>query len=166
MSVYSFDCSPGPERCNYAQDYLAMMEVVADLGRSPLGPKVLTMTPPPLMQQSSYGMNQTVINTVFPALVPAITQAAAAKAAVSGHAGTISGPIDIFTGMGGCPDWQLKFPKQCDLSSPWQQCAWWCDEQSCDQCHPNDDGYTKMASIVMKGLGFQTKSHFDTMVVL
>ena len=32
-------------------------------------------------------------------------------------------------------------------------CAWWCDEQSCDQCHPNNNGYIQMATLMKKGLG-------------
>ena len=32
-------------------------------------------------------------------------------------------------------------------------CGYWCDVQSCDQCHPNDDGYVQLAKTVMAGLG-------------
>ena len=57
-----------------------------------------------------------------------------------------------------------------DPTSPWPSCAWWCGKaQSCDQCHPNDAGYTQMAGIVLKGLGLQAPSagttHSDTLVV-
>ena len=30
--------------------------------------------------------------------------------------------------------------------------TWWCDAQSCDQCHPNDNGYAHLASALYKGL--------------
>ena len=90
------------------------------------------------------GANNTVINTVYPKLVPAINKA--------NKLGTA--PIDIFTGMGGEANWQKDFPSSCtlDTAKTWTPCAWWCDKQSCDQCHPNNDGYTKMASLMMAGL--------------
>ena len=34
--------------------------------------------------------------------------------------------------------------KSCTLTSAFKPCAWWCDKQSCDQCHPNNDGYTQV----------------------
>jgi len=44
--------------------------------------------------------------------------------------------------MGGSPDWATKFPKSCtlDTAKTYKPCAWWCDKQSCDQCHPNNNG--------------------------
>ena len=95
-----------------------------------------------------------MINTVLPRLVPLITKADG-----------LTGLIDIFSGMGGVADWSAKFPVSsrplandrcrwalfkssvlqshgCALNSSgaWPPCAWWCDAQSCDQCHPNNDG--------------------------
>ena len=32
-------------------------------------------------------------------------------------------------------------------------CALQCDTQSCDPCHPNNEGYTALAAAVMKGMG-------------
>ena len=67
-------------------------------------------------------------------------------------------PINIFEAMGGAnwhggkgPTW----PKSCTLASAkvYKDCAWWCDAQSCDQCHPNNNGYTVMAAAMMKGIG-------------
>ena len=53
--------------------------------------------------------------------------------------------------------WQAKdFPPKCTKqNSPTDKtdCALWCDDQSCDPCHPNNNGYVKMASIMKKGLG-------------
>lgn len=128
--------------CTYADDYKSMIEVVKGLGTKPDGPTIFAMIPPPLMQLYSIGANQTVINSVYPKLIPLIQQA-----------NKVKGPIDVYTGMGGVPDWEKKFPPKCVLNSTWPPCAWWCDEQSCDQCHPNNDGYTHMAKVVMKGLG-------------
>ena len=108
-------------------------------------PKIHVAIPPPLMAQYSIGANQTVINSVYPKLVPLIGKANGITAA----------PIDVFTGMGGVADWATAFPKSCSIadSATYKPCAWWCDKQSCDQCHPNNNGYTKMASIMKAGLG-------------
>ena len=111
----------------------------------PNGVKIHVAIPPPLMELDSIGANQTVINSVYPKLVPMIAKAN----------GITAEPIDIFSGMGGSPDWATKFPKSCTLSTAktYPPCAWWCDAQSCDQCHPNNNGYIKMATLMMAGLG-------------
>lgn len=44
------------------------------------------MIPPALMQQGAYGMNQTIINTIFPKLVPLIASA---------NADIVKGTIDV-----------------------------------------------------------------------
>ncbi len=81
---------------------------------------LLSHAPPP---------RQTVINSLFPVLVPAI-----------GVAGKLTTkPIDVFGGMGGVTNWQQAFPSSCQDPSPWTPCAWFCDAQSCDQCHPNNN---------------------------
>jgi len=131
--------------CSFASDYADMIKLVKTLGTTAAGPKIYTAIPPPLMQQYSIGANQTVINSVYPKLVPLINQA--------NDIGT--DVIDVFSGMGGVPDWQTKFPTSCSLATAktYPPCAWWCDAQSCDQCHPNNDGYTQMAHIMKAGLG-------------
>ena len=67
----------------------------------------------------------------------------------------LTGLIDIFGGMGGVAGWRAKFPRRCtvDNSDAWPPCAWWCDEQSCDQCHPNNNGYAHLAEVLYRGLG-------------
>ena len=105
------------------------------------------MVPPPLMKPWAYGMNQTVINSILPKLLPLIATENA-----------LDGVIDIFSGMGGVPDWKAKFPHTgCSLNyshgpGGWAPCAWWCDAQSCDQCHPNDDGYAHLAQAMHAAL--------------
>lgn len=94
------------------------------------------------MQNNAYGMNQTVINGVYPKLIPLIQKA-----------NSVLGPIDLYSQMGGVADWKTTFPDKCVLSSTFPPCASWCDKQSCDQCHPNDVGYAKMAKLIQKGLG-------------
>lgn len=128
--------------CSFADDYKSMIDIVKTLGTTAAGPKIYPMIPPPLMQQYSIGANQTVINSVYPKLVPLIEKA-----------DDVTGLIDVYTGMGGVTDWQSKFPKSCNLTSAWKPCAWWCDSQSCDQCHPNNNGYTQLAKTVVQGLG-------------
>jgi len=58
--------------CSFAQDYKSMIDLVRTLGTTAAGPKIWTATPPPLMAHGAYGMNSTVINTVFQTLVPTI----------------------------------------------------------------------------------------------
>jgi len=257
---WKHDCS-GPaahtDGCSFAEDFKDMVDLVRTLGTTAgVAPKVFGMIPPPLMEQFAYGMNQTVINSVFPDLVRLIAKD-----------NKLDGTIDIFSGMGGVSNWQDEFPHKCtkalnppppevdpvgtvrdgncggtnwggdcdvkpsgswhiasenitDLAScvaraekckmadyvsfsevngdcawyaasecdfhhltiysqwPYQSellrvpaptpptpsppyfapCAYWCDAQSCDQCHPNDDGYSHLATVVQKGLGLMGPS--------
>jgi len=258
---WQHDCS-GPEAhtdgCSFAEDYKDMVNLVRTLGTTAgVAPKVYGMIPPALMEQFAYGMNQTVINSVFPGLVPLIAKD-----------NKLDGTIDVFSGMGGVSNWQDQFPHKCtkapspppppetdpvgttrsgncaptnwggdcdvkpsgswhiasenitDLAScvaraqkcktadyvsfsevngdcawyaasecdfhhlkiysqwPYQTevlrvpapspptppppfftpCAYWCDEQHCDQCHPNDVGYAHLATVVQKGLGLMGPS--------
>ena len=149
-SDWNKDCG-GPNNtslnnCTFADDFASMVNLIKTLGTTPAGPKIYVMVPPPLMAANNgWPTMQTTINTLFPKLIPLMQ--AATK-------GVQSPPIDVYTGMGGTPDWKGKFPASCALNSPWGPCAWWCDHQSCDQCHPDDNGYTHLAKIVYSGLGF------------
>jgi lysophospholipase L1-like esterase len=137
------------EGCTFAADFAAMVRVARTHGRGGRPAKVLAMVPPPLMQDRAYGMNQTVINSILPKLMPLIAQADG-----------LDGVIDMYTGMGGVSDWKEHFPPHgCTLNSSsgsggddWAPCAWWCDTQSCDQCHPNNNGYAHMAQKLHAGL--------------
>jgi lysophospholipase L1-like esterase len=129
--------------CQFASDYKDMIDLVRTLGTTDgVEPKVYGMIPPPLMQENSYGMNRTVINTVYPKLVQLISSD-----------NKLTGTIDLFTGMGGVEGWESQFPDSCQKDSPWKPCSWWCDDQHCDQCHPNDSGYAHLATVVQAGLG-------------
>ena len=132
--------------CTFAEDYTAMIEVIARLGESDKAPQIFVMVPPPLMQEGSIGANQTVINNVYSKLLPQIQQA---------NKNVVVSTIDVFHGMGGEEEWRSdpQWPKSCQLNSDWRPCKWWCDEQSCDQCHPNDNGYTHLAKVLQEGLG-------------
>lgn len=134
------------EGCTFADDYKSMVELVRTLGtKAGVSPKIYTLIPPPLMALNVYGMNQTVINSVFPRLVPLI-----------GKANAVDGIIDVYTGMGGKADWTVNpaWPLKCNVSSTFQPtCGYYCDAQSCDQCHPDDNGYANLATVLKAGLG-------------
>ena len=142
------NCGPDLEHlslanCTFAQDYLSMINLVRTLGTTPgVPPTIYVAAPPPLMQHGSIGANQTVINSVYPALVPMIAAAA--------NVSTV--PISIFAALGGVPNWQEAFPSSCTLQSTWSACPWYCDAQSCDQCHPNDSGYARLAAAMKFGM--------------
>lgn len=134
------------DTCPFAVDYKAMLDVIKGLGTMPTGPEIYIMIPPPLMQQGAYGMNQTIINTIFPNLIPLIYQA---------NKKNIHSMIDIYSGFGGVSDWKTKYPDQCVWpNSPWTPCVWYCDEQSCKpgQCHPNNVGCTHLAELVKESM--------------
>lgn len=133
-------------KCSYANNYTALLNTIKGLGRNASGPEVHIMIPPALMQQGAYGMNQTIINTVFPRLIPIIGEA---------HKDQVKSVIDVYTGMGGvpAPGWKTALPPKCVLNSPWPPCRWYCDQQSCrpGQCHPNDVGCAHLAEVVYNG---------------
>lgn len=64
-------------------------------------------------------------------------------------------PIDVFAGMGGTAQWKTQIPHAgCTLETAksYQPCGWWCDKQACGNCHPNDNGYSRLAETVLAGL--------------
>ena len=74
------------------------------LGTTAAGPKIYVMIPPPLMSTNSgWPTMQTTINTLYPKLIPLMQKA---------NPG-VQGPIDVFGGMGGTPQWSSEFPKSC-----------------------------------------------------
>ncbi|GMH68940.1 hypothetical protein TrST_g3189 [Triparma strigata] len=109
----------------YVDDYNAMIESFSAL-RDP-SPDIWLSIPPPLYLDNIYEMNQTAINEALPILVPFIAS----------ENDYVTGVIDVFSALGGA-----------DLS----KYEFFCNEQSCDQCHPNDQGYSVMAATVYKAL--------------
>ena len=97
-------------------------------------PELFIMVPPPLYKDGTYSMNQTVINEVFPKIIPSLGQNLGLD---EDHI------IDIFSAMGGTEMNQFEL---------------FCDGQNCDACHPNDSGYTFMASQIYKTLWKPTPS--------
>lgn len=107
-------------------------------------PEIYVMVPVPLWLDGIYGMSKPVINDILPELVPKIANTTGSKV------------IDAFTGMGGVKNWRQAFPADppgCTRNSSYPACPWFCDAQSCNQCHPNDVGYAHLASVVQAGLG-------------
>eukprot|EP01063_Lacrimia_lanifica_P028189 TRINITY_DN4077_c0_g2_i3.p1 TRINITY_DN4077_c0_g2~~TRINITY_DN4077_c0_g2_i3.p1 ORF type:complete len:314 (+),score=106.68 TRINITY_DN4077_c0_g2_i3:104-943(+) len=143
----SADGAFAPKDCLFTEDYASMISLVRTLGPNGDAPDVWVMIPPPLMQPGVYGMNATVINNVYPRLVPFIAKE---NGIPRDHV------IDIYTAMGGPAPWTpSSFPAGgCSLNTPAAaDCPYFCDAQSCDQCHPNDNGYQHMAVAVQKALG-------------
>lgn len=129
--------------CTFADDYASMISIVRTLGTTPsIPPLIYLAIPPPLMEHGVIGANQTIINTIYPILIPMIAQ--------KNNIPTV--PISIFSAMGGVPNWQELFPSSCQLTSPWPACKYFCDTQDCDQCHPNDVGYLHLAESMKAGI--------------
>jgi len=112
----------------------------------PLKFSLLTFLLPLPMQLGAIGANQTVINDLYPTLVPLITESLK----------SVRGPIDIFSALGGSPHWRKQFPADgCGPGGPEKPCEWYCSDEGltgCDQCHPADSGYTRMAQAVLDAL--------------
>ena len=133
---------PNALECSFAQDYLSMIDVIRTLGTSPGGPKIYTVIPPPLLKdRDCVGINQTVINTILPKLIPQINTA--------GNVNTA--PIDVFTALDG----NTFIPENGCNPKTWAipVCSYFCDMQRCSQCEPNNVGYGKLAATVKAGLG-------------
>ena len=110
----------------YVNDYIDMAKSFIELDSKP---ELYFMIPPPLYVNGAYSMNQTVINQRFPELIPSIANSKEFEDKPE--------IIDVFNIMGG-----VKLAHY----------EWLCDGQSCDGCHPNDAGYTALASGIYKDL--------------
>jgi lysophospholipase L1-like esterase len=138
---FPHNCSHPDEfdACTFTEDYGSMISLVRTLGTTSQGPVVHLMVPPPLMlDDAGYHMNSTVINDVYPLLIPFINKKFEVR----------SKPVDIFDALGGAD--KADFPAGgCTLNtSSVAGCKYFCDPQSCDQCHPNDVGYVLIAKTV------------------
>jgi len=153
---WQHDCgdviNPSLKNCSFAQDYASMISIIRTLGKkSTESPQIYITVPISLLKQGVYGMNQTVINSLYPKLIPMIARE-----------NNVELITQVYNGFGGESDWNTdpNFPIDgCTLNSSYSTwdlkfCKYWCDKQSCDQCHPNDQGYTHMANDFREGLGF------------
>jgi acyl-CoA thioesterase I len=104
-------------------------------------PAIYVMKPPPLYRDRVYyDMNQSAINTALPRLVDEVARASLLPSA----------PIDLFdlfqqhcpveNGMPGHPPSVVDVP--CD----------WIASGGTDACHPNDEGYGKIAQAVLEAI--------------
>ena len=126
----------------FADDYQAMAKSFLGM---PSKPKVFVMVPPPLYRDGTYGMNQTVINTLFPGGGPAGVRTIAAALKLPA-----SQVIDIYSLMqqhcpvvGGTPGHaQNSTDVYCD----------WIGSGGKDACHPNDIGYGQLAAAVRRAI--------------
>ena len=89
------------------------------------------MVPPPLYRDGFLAMNQTVINEWYPKEIRDIANETGIKQ---------ENVIDIFNLMGGTGLTKYKY---------------FCNEQSCDDCHPNDAGYFAMAKYIFQILDLE-----------
>ena len=139
--------------CFVSRSRCLLKDQVRFLGRGSLSlvgvggkaPKLAVMTPPPLWKDGAYGMNQSVLNDVTPHVVPKIAATAA-----------IPAPIDVYSALGGTSDWRKTYPADgCTPANKSQPaaCALFCATgESCDACHPDDDGYLVLAQTVFDWL--------------
>lgn len=99
----------------FTGDFAEMVEVFRNL---PSTPVVYSGVPPPLYAQGVFGMNQTVINEIFPVLIRDINN----------RNNLPFEPVDWFEALGGA-----------ELRNP---------EMLADLCHPNNVGYTAMTNAI------------------
>lgn len=125
-----------PLHAEFPVDYTSMINVFKNVSTRP---KIFLMVPPPLYQDGRYGMNQTVINTLFPGSGPAGIRTLAA-------ANGLPAPIDLFSlfqnhcpVVGGTPGHQ---PNTTDVPCDWIA------TDGADACHPDNVGYGKIAAAV------------------
>ena len=115
-------------------DYKAMIDTFKNVSSNP---KIYLMVPPPLYQDGAYGMNQSVINSLFPGDGPAGVKTLA-------KASGLDAPIDLFSlWEGHCPvegGTAGHLPNKTHVPCDWIAKG--------DACHPSNEGYTKLAAAV------------------
>lgn len=124
------------ETCPFLSDYMALIRFCAKLGKAHRPPSIYVAIPPPLMESYYSGILAKIVNSVYPNIFPALL-----------NSPLVNGLIDIYTEMGGSTMWKSVFPSDpgCTIDSKLRSCLWYCDAQSCDQCHPNDYGNKHLA---------------------
>ena len=130
----------GPLHAEFPVDYKSMIDASAALTPKP---EIYLMAPPPLYQNGRYGMNQTVINTLFrfPGDGPAGVRTLAKNSG-------LPAPIDRYLFslwqshcpvVGGTPG---HAPNNTDVPCDWIASG------GRDACHPSNEGYGKLAAAV------------------
>ena len=126
----------GPLSAEFPIDYKAMISEFAALSPKP---EIYLMIPPPLYQDDRYGMNQTVINSLFAGDGPAGIRTLAKESG-------LPAPIDLFglwqahcPVVGGTPG---HAPSRTDVDCDWIASS------GRDACHPSNKGYGHLAAAV------------------
>lgn len=134
----SCDSGATLESCPYLKDYAAMIDVVRQRGPPLQGaPEIFLGVPPPITKQGAYHVNRDVVNSILPRLVRMI---AAAKGIDTDHV------IDFHSAMGGL-SWRGIPAAGCKGQNV-SGCAYMCDNEWCDDCHPADAGFMAMGAQV------------------
>ena len=117
---------------DYLSDYKALINVFASM---PSKPQIFIMSPPPLYKDGRYNMEQEVLNTELPKLVPQVALQ-----------NKLPPPIDLFKMYEGhCP---IRYgtpgvpPNATDQPCDWIGCG------GVDACHPDNVGYGEIAKAV------------------
>jgi len=130
--------------CPFWSDYVSMIRHARSLGTgSESSPDIYLVIPPPLMKQGVADINQTVINSVLPELIPSL---AAANGISADHV------LDIFGALRG--DSLQDVPASgCASNMPTVSgCGFFCDATMCDQLHPCGQGHAKIAEVVRSAI--------------
>jgi len=126
----------GPLHGSFPTDYKAMIDQFSALIPKPI---IYLMTPPPLYRNDAYGMNQTVINSVFPGDGPAGVRMLAKSSG-------LPAPIDLFSlWQEHCPvvgGTAGHAPNNTDVTCDWIA------KGGTDACHPSNDGYGHLAAAI------------------
>ena len=126
----------GPLHDEFPIDYKSMIDTFNNVSTNP---KIYLMVPPPLYQNDRYGMNQTVINSLFPGNGPAGIRTLA-------KASGLAEPIDLFSLFEGhCPvtgGTPGHAPNNTDVPCDWIASG------GKDACHPSNEGYAQLAKAV------------------
>jgi len=94
-------------------------------------PDIYISVLPPLYEDGIYSINQTVINQDLPSLLTGNFLSE------NMSDGKVKGSVDVFNQLGGAELAHYEY---------------FCDEQSCDACHPSDAGYTVLATAIYKAV--------------
>lgn len=122
-------------RCQFWSDYDEFIKIVNSSGSA----EIFLAVPPPVTIRAPWGINQTVVNSILPRMIPKLAKENAIR---SDHI------IDLFSALGG--DRIKDLPeKGCDGDMQNNSiCKWFCDTEYCDNVHPIVPGKKRMAEVV------------------
>lgn len=134
--------------CSFWSDYNDLIGLVRTLG----SPEVYLTIPPAVTKQGVYTINQTIVNSVLPQLIPKI---ATTNEISEDHV------IDLFAGLGG---YEASFLPEdgCKSASNMTLCKYFFDGVFCDNVHPVAAGKYQMASLVAESISKNAKVNTTT----